>query len=178
MKQKTTKALSMLLSLLLAAAVLCAAPLTVSAEENPSFASGECGNTITDGTTGETNVQYYVFHDFSVAFFGSGEICDYPPKSDSLQSPSAPWYEEVPMQTLSSNKFSVEDGITKIGASAFSGCSQTVKHVTLPEGLTAIGAAAFYQCQELETVSLPETVKSIGSSAFRSCKNLQDIRIP
>ena len=55
------------------------------------------------------------------------------------------------------------NGITSIGAAAFSGCTGLTS-VSLPEA-TSIGAAAFRSCTGLETVSFPQAT-SVGNYAF------------
>ena len=48
----------------------------------------------------------------------------------------------------------------------------------IPNGITAIGASAFSNCDSLERVLIPESVKKIGMSAFFSCKSLKNVKIP
>ena len=48
----------------------------------------------------------------------------------------------------------IPEGVTEIGASAFSNCS-SLKSVTIPEGVTEIGAKAFSFCSSLESVTIP-----------------------
>ena len=48
----------------------------------------------------------------------------------------------------------------------------------IPNGITAIGASAFSFCYSLERVLIPESVKKIGMSAFFSCKSLKNVKIP
>ena len=67
-----------------------------------------------------------------------------------------------------------ENGVTSIGNSAFSGCTQLLG-VTIPVGVTSIGNAAFSGCIGLDSVSIPATVASIGDDAFGSCANLSVI---
>lgn len=180
MKKTTTKVLSALLSLLLAATVLCTAPLTVSAagDEDPFFAYGECGATHDNDV--RDDVQWYVFHDGSIAFFGSGAIQDYEPNSDT--TPSAPWYNEAPLQSLTSTKFSVEDGVTEIGnyvfyiPVAYTGFGQ-IKSIDLPNSLTKIGAHAFENQDKFEKITIPRNVIYIGEDAFKGCKKLAHIDI-
>ena len=71
----------------------------------------------------------------------------------------------------------IPEGVTNIGASAFSGCS-SLASVVIPEGVTSIGDEAFYYCQSLTSVVIPESVTSIGASAFSGCSSLASIVIP
>ena len=43
---------------------------------------------------------------------------------------------------------------------------------TIPQGITAIGDSAFYYCDSLTSVSIPNSVTSIGDYAFGDCSNL------
>ena len=50
-----------------------------------------------------------------------------------------------------------------------------ITSVILPEGLTAIGANAFSGCAGLTSVSIPSSVTSIGENAFWDCTELKNI---
>ena len=54
----------------------------------------------------------------------------------------------------------IPDSVTKIGISAFNGCSLT--SVTIPDGVTAIQVAAFQNCSSLTTVNYKGTQKQWG----------------
>ena len=71
----------------------------------------------------------------------------------------------------------IPEGVTNIGASAFSGCS-SLASVVIPEGVTSIGDEAFYYCQSLTSVVIPEGVTSINDGAFYDCASLASIVIP
>ena len=43
---------------------------------------------------------------------------------------------------------------------------------TIPQGITAIGDSAFSYCDSLTSVSIPDSVTSIGDYAFGDCSNL------
>ena len=92
--------------------------------------------------------------------------------------------------------------VTRIGSSAFSGCSSltsieipnsvtsigyeafrycnSLTSITIPDSVTSIGEYAFYDCDSLTNVTFGENSKltSIGSSAFRYCNSLTSITIP
>lgn len=92
------------------------------------------------------------------------------------------------------SKVEIADGITSIGAYAFSSASR-LKTVVLGKdvtsigqyafnksglealdlsatGVTSIGNYAFANCNQLTKVSLPEKLESIGQHAFRNCSSL------
>ena len=108
-----------------------------------------------------------------------------------LQSTSLPFYgqknlKEVVLRgnwkTIPSGLFSgtgieklvIPEGVTEIGADAFSGSS--LKEVVLPKTLRKIGDSAFRGTQ-LTKLTLPEGVTEIGSSAF-SGSSLKEVVLP
>ena len=66
--------------------------------------------------------------------------------------------------------------VTNIRHSAFGMCSVT--SVRIPEGVTSIGAGAFSQCTDLTSIVLPDGMISIGEDAFQNCFSLTSINIP
>jgi len=71
----------------------------------------------------------------------------------------------------------IQEGIQKIGSSAFSGCSK-LQSVVLPNSLEEMDLAVFYNCKKLTDVTLSNNLKSIPLEAFRECDALQSIVIP
>ncbi len=59
----------------------------------------------------------------------------------------------------------------KIGAEAFSGCTNLTT-VSGGAAVKTIGAKAFYNCKKLKAAKLGSKVTSIGASAFYNCKKL------
>ncbi len=101
---------------------------------------------------------------------------------------------------LKIKSITIPDGVTYIGDSAFSGCTE-LKKINIPAGVTTIGMSAFLECSKLEnitvsgknveigdwafrgctsltSVDLQEGVTSIGSGAFRGCSRLTKVNIP
>lgn len=68
------------------------------------------------------------------------------------------------------------DGVTEIGSSAFSGCSNLTR-VVIPDSVTSIGWDAFYRCSGLTSITIPDSVTSIGDYAFRDCTGLTSVTI-
>ena len=77
----------------------------------------------------------------------------------------------------SSSTYTIPQGITTIGDSAFSYC-KSLMSVTIPDSVTSIGDSAFFCCDSLISVAIPDSVISIGDSAFSCCKSLTSITIP
>lgn len=53
-----------------------------------------------------------------------------------------------------------------------------ITSISLPDGLTSIGAHAFSNCSALATINIPESVTSIGRCAFIGCRSLNAISLP
>ena len=71
----------------------------------------------------------------------------------------------------------IPDGVTSIGDYAFRGCSGLTS-VTIGNGVTSIGSSAFYNCSKLTTITIPDSVTSIGEDAFEDCRGLTSVTIP
>ena len=90
-------------------------------------------------------------------------------------------------------------GVSRIGISAFSGCSGRLyaegaipngmdeesgafygakfSDVTFGSGVAAIGNYAFAGCSTIEKITLPEGLSRVGNYAFKGCKNLSSISV-
>ena len=75
-----------------------------------------------------------------------------------------------------SGMFSIPNGITSVGDSAFSRCSNLTS-VTIPSSVTLIGDWAFSDCSSLTSATIPNSVSSIGNGAYNGCKSLTSIDV-
>ena len=114
-------------------------------------ASGRCGDSI----------KWTLDDSGNLTLSGSGEMWDY-------------GYDTSPFKGYEIRKATVEYGITRIGDSAFQGCSGLTE-LTLPNSITSIGNSAFQGCSGLTELTLPNSVKNIGNSAFKGCSGLSEI---
>lgn len=73
----------------------------------------------------------------------------------------------------------IEEGVTSIGAYAFSYAGDSpITSVRLPGTLEKIREGAFYGCNRLTSIRLPEGLTYIGAAAFQDCSALAVINIP
>ena len=72
--------------------------------------------------------------------------------------------------------YTVPDGVTKIGDSAFYYCT-SLTEITIPDSVTQIGSSAFSGCTSLKELTIPDSVISIGGYAFSSCTSLAKITV-
>ena len=72
---------------------------------------------------------------------------------------------------------SLPDGLTSIGAYAFSDC-WNLTAVDIQDSVTSIGDCAFYSCRSLGAIELPDSLETIGNQAFFECAALTSIHIP
>lgn len=135
----------------------------------------------------DTQHVYYTLSDIdgvtTLTFSGIGDV-SMPSKSSLAKS---------------AQRIVIEDGITGIAQSAFSGCS-ALEEISIPNSVTSIGRSAFNSCSSLHEVvipegitelpgsvfafsgiskiTLPDSLTKLGNSAFNFCTNLKEIRIP
>lgn len=62
----------------------------------------------------------------------------------------------------------IGEGMTEIGHSTFSGCSN-LSSVKIGEFITKIGSYAFCKCYSLTSITIPNSVNSISEYAFQNC---------
>ena len=74
-------------------------------------------------------------------------------------------------------KVVIKDGVTSIGADAFSNC-KSLTSIKIPNSVTVIGNSTFENCKSLTSITIPNSVTSIGNYAFLGCIRLTSITIP
>ena len=70
----------------------------------------------------------------------------------------------------------VEYSVTRIGTSAFSGCS-ALTQITIPGSVKSIGESAF-RGSSITSITIPEGVVEIARATFENCTGLTSISIP
>lgn len=74
-------------------------------------------------------------------------------------------------------EFQAKFSLIEIGKSAFKGC-KSIKMVYLPEGLKDIKESTFEDCESLGLISVPYATKTIHTTAFEGCKNIIIAELP
>ena len=129
----------------------------------------DCDKVVEKGYTYwiEGNLTWKLYEDGTLNISGTGAMKNYN-NTDNLS----------PVHMNSSvKKIVIEEGVTSIGNTAFSGCI-SLTNITIPDGVTSIGIMVFYNCTSLTSITIPDSVTSIGNSAFNSCTSLTSITIP
>ena len=154
-----------ILSILLAVLMLLSAvPLgMVDTAYAAALASGKCGDSAT-WTLDNTG---------TLTISGTGATYNYDMDDDG--NSAAPWCTKARIQRV--NKVVVNSGITELGYSMFSNCTQLTS-VSLPSGLKRIGSCLFLGCIRLSAITIPSSVTTIESNAFTHCDSIAAITLP
>ena len=154
-----------ILSILLAVLMLLSAlPLgMVDTAYAAALSSGKCGDSAT-WTLDNTG---------TLTISGTGATYNYDMDDDG--NSAAPWCTKARIQRV--NKVVVNSGITELGYSMFSNCTQLTS-VSLPSGLKRIGSCLFLGCTRLSAITIPSSVTTIESNAFTHCDSIAAITLP
>lgn len=74
-------------------------------------------------------------------------------------------------------KLIIEDGVTSIGANAFSQFD-SITELVIPDSVTVIRSMGFKDCTNLRTVSLSKNLTHIWDFVFDSCVSLTELHVP
>lgn len=136
------------------------------------FSNGAMAADVVSSTSiNNTNLSWRITEQGELIVSGTGNIPDYSDVADgSERSSNAPWSAYRKQVT----KVTIEQGVTKIGQSAFRGFSQLTE-VNISEGVTDVKKHAFEDAKALTSISFPTTIKTIGEGAFSRAENLKNI---
>lgn len=129
-------------------------PMGQTDYQDTTIANGSCGS----------NLRWSLSYDGHLIISGTGAMTDFSSSSD------IPWNRYY--STISS--VTISDGVTHIGARAFTGCSN-LPNITIPDSVTSLGDYCFFGCTGLRSISLPDSVTTLGARVFRNCSNLDSI---
>jgi len=152
MKKTVVRMIAMLLFAVLTVGAIA---LTISAETDAMGGSWSNLTWTLDSSTGHLTIS------------GSGAMNGFDLNSRAAWRP----YKE------SIKKVTIVEGVTSVGASAFTDC-HSLTEVVLPDSVTSIGDLAFTYCKALPAIVLPKNLRSIKESVFWGCTALTEIVIP
>lgn len=122
----------------------------------------------TSGTCGD-NLTWTLDADGILTISGTGDMYEY----YAMLGIDAPWHEYRESITA----VVIKDGATRIGNSAFFGCT-SLTSVDIPDSVTSIGEEAFGVCSSLTSITIPDGVTYISYLVFRDCSSLTSVNIP
>ena len=171
--------------------MLCATPMVYAqADGNAALKSSDVatalngvvakGKVIASGSCGK-NVNYELYDDYTLRIFGKGAMYNYDLEyiDNGVHRYEGVYGEDVTTAPWGKNVKSVviEDGVTRIGAYAFTGCT-SLTDVNIPNSVTSIGTYAFSECTSLSDVNIPESIVTLEEHVFHRCISLEHIDIP
>ena len=142
--------------------------IALFADDGDVIASGECGE------NGD-NLTWVLTEDGTLTISGSGEMAGY--SMDNVRRTTAPWvayWEQITAIVL-------EPGVTSVGWTAFSACSNVLS-VSIPSTVTDIDGYAFEECENMTNITFGHKFDDslrIDESSFDSAYRLaRTIRVP
>ena len=145
-----------ILSLLLVIIMTISLGVVAFADE-AIVASGNCG-------ANDDKLTWTLTSNGTLTISGEGEMKDYA---------DGEWED----RKSEIKKIVIESGVTEIGCSAFTDCTN-LTDVVIPDSVTCIDNSAFLRCTNLSEISLPDSVIRLGSGVFEDCTNLKSVRLP
>ena len=155
------KTLSILLSILLIAAVIPMASVPAFAEPEPEF------------------IWAYDAETETLTITGAGVVPAGPVSMDQLEDEAdlADYVADYPHpEYMNAKHLVLSEGITGIGDMTF--FLYKMETVSFPSTLESIGEGAFAYCAYLSGLTLPASLRSIGNYAFVMCPQLHTLTLP
>lgn len=120
---------------------------------------------VVTGTCGDNLNWEYDTDTKALVITGYGDMYDY--EGSEYWNSNTPW-SQVGEEITS---VSFNEGITKIGSSAFVGC-YNIESIVIPNSVSRIENYAFQSCGNLSSVTLGSGLKYVGYNAFYNCYNV------
>lgn len=150
--------------IIISLAVIC------TAHNNTLVASGECGENVSWELTENA---YLLNATYTITISGNGDMTDYENTYYNIPGTDRrPWKAYIDSIT----NIVINEGVTSIGACAFTGLSE-LKSVSIADTVTCIGGYAFSSCETLTGIEISDHVVTIGDYAFSGCHSLAEISI-
>jgi len=130
--------------------------------------SGYCGGIWNDTYQG-TNLTWELSDDGFLTIEGTGIMAKY----SGYEGHEAPWYGSVDKI----KKIVIGEGVTSIGACAFSDCVNC-EEVSVSDTVETVGGDAFYCCKSLKKIEFPDSVTDIEQGAMYGCESLVEAKLP
>ena len=136
------------------------------------------GGSISNDTSNELTVYLSANTSFAYSVFGTNQvklvITDGEIAKHSIQNEEGQVFQDVfHADSNSIIEIVIKEGVTGIGADAFSYC-RNIKKISLPNSVNRLENDAFKECNNLSELTIPVSVTKIGF-AFYGCKQLTDI---
>ena len=127
--------------------------VTLHCTDNTYLGRGTCGD----------NLVWILDEGGTLIISGTGDMKNYTDSSTSWNN------HQSEIKTVI-----IEDGVTSIGSSAFTRCSNMTS-IIIPDSVTSIGDYAFHYCYSLTSVTIPNSVTSIEYGAFATSGGLKTV---
>ena len=136
------------------------------ADLNTAVTSGELTFTPDPEQSGTFENGGWMLQDGTLTVYGYGALAGYPAYGER------PWSDALQY----AQKIVVDEGITAVGANAFTGCL-SVQKIVCGKGVTSVGEGAFADCAQLEEIVFSSPVEYIGTHAIDGSRNLKKVTL-